>query len=539
MKHTFLFAIAAAVFTNICTTGAQTAVEGYAFEENNRGYLRQVDILILELPEKVVKAELSTDGNGHFSTTLDPGEYRVVAKKDIFFDWDEKITVSNEKVFLKIEMKRKPGYLFDITIAEARESPDVVVDAVEGATIEIFNRTKNKPELVLRQHPNAFFQYTFEQGNHYTMLIRKPGYLAKRIEVYVNIEGCILCVDGVRSLSPGITENLTSNNTTGTLLSNIELERAKIDKRIQIQNIYYDFDKWDIRSDAAERLDNVVNLMRDNPGLSVELGSHTDSRGNDEYNMDLSHKRALSAVAYIISEGIDSARITAKGYGESQLVNRCRNGVPCSEAEHQLNRRTELRITGISSDSLEYLQWPSLDEIINEESPEKKARMKRAKARRDNRLPEANNSTPLPDLKAEAAGSIEEISDEAPPELMASPQFETAAIIAPPGNRLAADATPVPDTPALSIALLQLPDKFSGFSIEVATADTLWAQIDSSMSTDFDIYWLQKPDGKYTYFTGNFESAAAARGYYYKNVERRLPKARLVRFNKGKKTYFK
>ena len=539
MKHTFLFAIAAAVFTNICTTGAQTAVEGYAFEENNRGYLRQVDILILELPEKVVKAELSTDGNGHFSTMLDPGEYRVVAKKDIFFDWDEKITVSNEKVFLKIEMKRKPGYLFDITIAEARESPDVVVDAVEGATIEIFNRTKNKPELVLRQHPNAFFQYTFEQGNHYTMLIRKPGYLAKRIEVYVNIEGCILCVDGVRSLSPGITENLTSNNTTGTLLSNIELERAKIDKRIQIQNIYYDFDKWDIRSDAAERLDNVVNLMRDNPGLSVELGSHTDSRGNDEYNMDLSHKRALSAVAYIISEGIDSARITAKGYGESQLVNRCRNGVPCSEAEHQLNRRTELRITGISSDSLEYLQWPSLDEIINEESPEKKARMKRAKARRDNRLPEANNSTPLPDLKAEAAGSIEEISDEAPPELMASPQFETAAIIAPPGNRLAADATPVPDTPALSIALLQLPDKFSGFSIEVATADTLWAQIDSSISTDFDIYWLQKPDGKYTYFTGNFESAAAARGYYYKNVERRLPKARLVRFNKGKKAYFK
>ncbi|MCB0527959.1 MAG: OmpA family protein [Saprospiraceae bacterium] len=539
MKHTFLFAIAAAVFTNIGTTGAQTAVEGYAFEENNRGYLRQVDILILELPEKVVKAELSTDGNGHFSTMLDPGEYRVVAKKDIFFDWDEKITVSNEKVFLKIEMKRKPGYLFDITIAEARESPDVVVDAVEGATIEIFNRTKNKPELVLRQHPNAFFQYTFEQGNHYTMLIRKPGYLAKRIEVYVNIEGCILCVDGVRSLSPGITENLTSNNTTGTLLSNIELERAKIDKRIQIQNIYYDFDKWDIRSDAAERLDNVVNLMRDNPGLSVELGSHTDSRGNDEYNMDLSHKRALSAVAYIISEGIDSARITAKGYGESQLVNRCRNGVLCSEAEHQLNRRTELRITGISSDSLEYLQWPSLDEIINEESPEKKARMKRAKARRDNRLPEANNSTPLPDLKAEAAGSIEESSDEAPPELMASPQFETAAIIAPPGNRLAADATPVPDTPALSIALLQLPDKFSGFSIEVATADTLWAQIDSSMSTDFDIYWLQKPDGKYTYFTGNFESAAAARGYYYKNVERRLPKARLVRFNKGKKTYFK
>ena len=127
----------------------------------------------------------------------------------------------------------------------------------------------------------------------------------------------------------------------GTLLSNIELERAKLDKRIQVQNIYYDFDKWDIRPDAAERLDHVVTLMNDNPGLTIELGSHTDSRGDDDYNQLLSQRRAESAAIYIINKGISGKRIAARGFGETQLRNRCRDGVNCTEQEHQLNRRTE------------------------------------------------------------------------------------------------------------------------------------------------------------------------------------------------------
>ena len=124
---------------------AQTTVEGYAFEEFNRGFLQQVKITVLELPGKIVRAELQTDAQGHFSTSLAPGEYRLVAAKDIFYDWEEKITVGAEKVFIKLEMSRKPGYLFDVTVAEARENPELVVDAVEGATIEIFNRTQNRP----------------------------------------------------------------------------------------------------------------------------------------------------------------------------------------------------------------------------------------------------------------------------------------------------------------------------------------------------------------------------------------------------------
>ncbi len=84
--------------------------------------------------------------------------------------------------------------------------------------------------------------------------------------------------------------------------------------------------------------------MTDNPTIWIELGSHTDSRGKDSYNLTLSQKRAESAVQYIISKGIDKNRITAKGYGETQLVNKCANGINCSDEEHQLNRRTEFKI---------------------------------------------------------------------------------------------------------------------------------------------------------------------------------------------------
>jgi peptidoglycan-associated lipoprotein len=89
--------------------------------------------------------------------------------------------------------------------------------------------------------------------------------------------------------------------------------------------------------------------LNDNPGISIELSSHTDSRADDHYNDVLSQKRADAAVNYIISHGISSSRITAKGYGERQLVNRCANGVACSEEEHQQNRRTEFKVVKMES----------------------------------------------------------------------------------------------------------------------------------------------------------------------------------------------
>ena len=112
-----------------------------------------------------------------------------------------------------------------------------------------------------------------------------------------------------------------------------------------LETIYFDLDKYNIRPDAAIELDKVVVLMNKYPEMVIRLESHTDSRANDAYNMVLSNNRAKSTYKYIISKGIDASRITKyEGFGESQLVNKCSNNVKCSEAEHQLNRRTEFII---------------------------------------------------------------------------------------------------------------------------------------------------------------------------------------------------
>ena len=110
--------------------------------------------------------------------------------------------------------------------------------------------------------------------------------------------------------------------------------------RLDLQPIYFYFDKHNIRPDAEVELAKILNAMEEYPQLNIHIESHTDSRGNDDYNMQLSERRAKSTLEWLVSKGIDRNRLSAKGYGESQLINNCSNGVNCSQEEHQLNRRS-------------------------------------------------------------------------------------------------------------------------------------------------------------------------------------------------------
>lgn len=113
---------------------------------------------------------------------------------------------------------------------------------------------------------------------------------------------------------------------------------------IDLDLILYDLNKATLRTEAKSVLDEVIAYMREVKDLTLELSSHTDSRGSNAYNQELSQQRAQSCVDYIIAAGIDQSRIIANGLGEAQLVNQCTDGVRCTEPEHQMNRRTELRI---------------------------------------------------------------------------------------------------------------------------------------------------------------------------------------------------
>lgn len=115
-------------------------------------------------------------------------------------------------------------------------------------------------------------------------------------------------------------------------------------KVFALQNIYYDLDKYYIREDAVNDLNHVVDLMTKYPGIDIITRSHCDSRASESYNRILSLRRGESAKAYLVKKGIAADRIKVQYYGKSRLTNGCTDGVPCSEAEQQMNRRTEFEV---------------------------------------------------------------------------------------------------------------------------------------------------------------------------------------------------
>lgn len=120
--------------------------------------------------------------------------------------------------------------------------------------------------------------------------------------------------------------------------------KANHDSLTIIENIYYDYADWHILPAAEVTLEKVVRVMQLDPNITIEISSHTDSRSTADYNLKLSQKRAQAVVDYLVKRGVDKKRLTAIGYGESRLLNRCADGVDCSEEEHAKNRRTEFKI---------------------------------------------------------------------------------------------------------------------------------------------------------------------------------------------------
>jgi outer membrane protein OmpA-like peptidoglycan-associated protein/opacity protein-like surface antigen len=167
--------------------------------------------------------------------------------------------------------------------------------------------------FILQLPPNATFELYAKQANYFSQveMVNTQNYDRNR-NLFVNIEICA--------------------------------QETECGKGIALKNILYDLDKYFIRDDAKPELNKLVRFLEDNAGVKVELGSHTDSRGSDSYNLKLSQNRAQAAVDYIVSQGISRDRIVAKGYGETVLLNNCANGIPCSDADQQVNRRTEFKV---------------------------------------------------------------------------------------------------------------------------------------------------------------------------------------------------
>lgn len=118
----------------------------------------------------------------------------------------------------------------------------------------------------------------------------------------------------------------------------------KTEGKIVINDIYFEFDGHDLDEASTVSLENIVDVLNSNEDFIIEVGAHTDSRGSDSYNLNLSEKRAQSVTEYLISNGVDQARLRAMGFGETELTNKCGNNNDCSEGDHAINRRVEFKL---------------------------------------------------------------------------------------------------------------------------------------------------------------------------------------------------
>ena len=243
------------------------------------------------------------DKNGFFSSNRPEG----VGSDDIYAFRD----AEPEPVF--------PAYITGLVKDKTTMLP------LAGATVFLYNPSSGNVR-VLRSDANG----------GYKALVDKPSdYIVKA-----------MMSDYIADCSPFAITEIKSGITTSAP-RDLLLDKLTVNKTFSIQNIYYDFDKSNIREDAKPELDKLVLFMNENP-VNVELGSHTDCRGSAAYNEKLSQKRADAAVKYIVSQGIEKSRVTAKGYGEQQLTNKCSDGAVCSLSEHQANRRTEFKVTSVT-----------------------------------------------------------------------------------------------------------------------------------------------------------------------------------------------
>jgi len=186
---------------------------------------------------------------------------------------------------------------------------------------------------------NGGFEFQVDGETDYLIIGDKPDFFTTRINFST-----------VGESIPA--EQLIEEITTKNFQTELVMDRIILEKAIVVENIYYGFDSSNIRADAAVELNKLARFLQDNPQIKIELGSHTDNFGNDDYNLGLSQQRAESAVSYIISKGVDENRIRARGYGETRPIAANSNADGSDNPEgRQRNRRTEIKVFEYNKDT--------------------------------------------------------------------------------------------------------------------------------------------------------------------------------------------
>lgn len=219
--------------------------------------------------------------------------------------------VSNLKTDVAVEIKSAKLTILKGVITDAK------TNQVLEATIDLIDNDKNEVLATFKSNSaTGKYLVTLPSGKNYGIAVKRDGYLFHSENF-----------------------NLPDNADYQEFTKDVALKKIEVGSTIVLRNIFFDFDKATIRPESANELDRLIKLLNDNPTLKIELGSHTDSKGSDEYNLKLSDNRSKSVVDYLITKGISSARLVAKGYGETKPLD-----TNDTESGRQNNRRSEFKI---------------------------------------------------------------------------------------------------------------------------------------------------------------------------------------------------
>jgi len=204
-------------------------------------------------------------------------------------------------------------------------SDEISKDPLIGATIKVIDEDNEEISSVVT-----------DTDGKYTVLLNcnQGNFVRATMEGYIPSEEYLAKSEG----EPKTIDFLLERNT---VLAGFGDDLSKL---LQLSTIYFDYNKYNIRKDSEIEVEKVIAAMEKYPSLTIKVNAHTDSRGKDSYNLWLSQKRAEATVDYMIKKGIAKDRLSSEGFGETQLINQCANGVKCTPAQHELNRRSEFII---------------------------------------------------------------------------------------------------------------------------------------------------------------------------------------------------
>lgn len=225
--------------------------------------------------------------------------------------------------FIKDDIYKFKGLKIPKNFTLNVEVKDPLTNEIVAVAVALYDKNRNK--IVEIKSDKGNFQIPdLEQGASYTISLNNSEY--EKFE------------------APVVCQSKQTNLDVNLIKKKLELVDVDLAKLLSLQTIYFDLDKHFIRKDAAIELQKVAEIMKKYPEMIIQIRSHTDSRDHRKYNKELSQRRADATKDWLVKQGINVERLSAIGYGESQLVNECADAVPCTNEQHQENRRSEFII---------------------------------------------------------------------------------------------------------------------------------------------------------------------------------------------------